>query len=277
MGFATRVEMRSPGRRTVWTLVFLVLGTASLFSAMPARAWGPEGHEIVAEIAQSRLSVHALVVLNKEFSITRLSDVANWADRIKGKRKETRPWHYTNIPEGESQYKKERDCPDGACVTEKIKEFESRIPDKARSRRERQEAVMFLIHFIADVHQPLHLGNPGDRGGNNISIEVPGEKTNLHAVWDHGLIDRGDRSLLKYAAGLSREIIPAEASGWTESGVVEWSGESRKLAMEVGYRLERDKDGRLTQEYLNRARQVVRQQLKKAGVRLAHRLNLVLK
>ena len=264
-----------PGTKVLTGVRVLFLQLCSLLVAQAAWGWGPQGHEIVAAIAQDRLAPRALEVLRKEFNITRLEDVANWADRIKRKRKETRPWHYTNIPQGERQYLRERDCPQGACVTEKIEEFSSLLRDKARPRRERREAVMFLVHFIADVHQPLHLGNPGDRGGNEIRVRVHDEWTNLHAVWDHDLIRLEGKSLLKYAAGLSREITPRQVERWNASSVVDWSEESRELALE-GYRLEKDKSGALTRGYLDRGRRVVKQQLKKAGVRLAHRLNLAL-
>ncbi len=248
-----------------------------LFVASPAGAWGPQGHAIVAAIAQERLNPATLEILRMDFNINRLADVANWADQIKSQRTETRPWHYTNIPEGETLYVRRRDCPTGDCVTEKIREFASLLESRSRSRHERREALKFLIHFVADIHQPLHLGNKTDRGGNEIAVRVGDERTNLHAVWDHDLIHLDGKSLVEYAAGLAGEISPAQAREWTGSGVVAWSQESRKLALESGYPIDRDDDGRLTGRYLKKAEGIVVQQLKKAGVRLAYRLNQIIK
>ncbi len=253
---------------------------ASMLTALSpviAMAWGPQGHSIIAEIAQQRLKPEVWQAIQDEFSIKQLADVANWADHIKSKRKETRPWHYCNIAEGEISYIRERDCADGNCVTEKILEFTKRLQGSKVKGRNRKEALMYLVHFVGDIHQPLHLGNAVDRGGNTIKVIVQGESTNLHAVWDHDLIRRNGKSLVKYAAELSGEVSQGSARAWLISDVVGWGNESRGLALHKGYPLELNKRGELSGHYLEAGEQIVELQFKKAGVRLAHLLNKIIK
>ncbi|QPJ63638.1 MAG: S1/P1 nuclease [Candidatus Nitronauta litoralis] len=250
-----------------------------LASAFPAQvwAWGPQGHRIIAQIAEERLKPEIWQAIQDEFSIKHLADVANWADQIKSDRRETRPWHYCNIAEGELLYLQQRDCPHGECVIEKTHFFREELLNPSVVGRKRKEAFMFLVHFVGDIHQPLHMGNAADRGGNTIKVMVSGERTNLHAVWDHDLIHTQGQSLVKYAAKLSASIQKENALEWGARRLVEWANESRKLAVHQGYPLELNDQGELSRHYLKAGEQAVELQLKKAGVRLADLLNKTLK
>ena len=127
-----------------------------------------------------------------------------------------------------------------ACVTEKIHEFSSIL--RSAPLRERNDALKFLVHFVGDVHQPLHLGNLKDRGGGTLRFLYKGEVATLHYLWDGGLIDWGGTSLLKYAARLNGRVSEAEDSTWSLSTVSDWANESRSLALKVAYNV--DKIGR---------------------------------
>jgi len=248
-----------------------------VFFPVNVLAWGPQGHSIIAEIAQERLKPQVWQAIQQEFSIKHLADVANWADQIKSKRKETRPWHYANIMAGEFLYLKRRDCPTGNCVTEKVLEFTSKLQDAKIKGRPRKEAFKYLVHFVGDIHQPLHLGNAEDRGGNTINVLIHGERTNLHAVWDHDLIRIKGKSLVKYAAKLSGDIRQKNARAWVKSDVVGWVNESRKLALRQGYPLELNGRGELSRRYLEAGEETVERQFQRAGVRLAYLLNRIIK
>lgn len=257
-------------------LIGRVTGLLVFFLMFPIKAldaWGPEGHRIVAIIAQDRLSPDAREIIRKEFSIKNLADVANWADIIK--RRDPKPdlKHYTNIAKGAWKYNQTRDCPEKKCVTEKIREFERVLSSKRLFYFDRKDALKFLVHLIGDIHQPMHLGNLADRGGNEIDVLVNGETTNLHALWDNGLIDRGEESLVQYAEKLDARTTDEEIKEWTKSYVEHWSNESRELSLKYGYSLSLTEDGELSNEYLARGRLIVEKQLRRAGVRLAHILN----
>ncbi|CCQ91009.1 putative Endonuclease [Nitrospina gracilis 3/211] len=243
--------------------------------ATPGWAWGPEGHRIVAHLAELRLEPDVRNAIQREFNIKHLAPIANWADYIKKKPGAPDVLHYTNIAEGEREYVQSRDCPRRNCVTEKIGEYRGILDDRTRPQDEREEALRFLVHLVADVHQPMHLGNARDRGGNEIDVHIGNRHTNLHALWDSRLIALGGRSLLEYARSLSGDVTAQETAQWTDGDPVNWTNESRELVIKYGYGLSLDPQGRLTRRYIENGRGVVAMQLKKAGVRLAALLNQI--
>lgn len=188
-----------------------------------ALAWGYEGHRIIANIAERCIEpatarrVRVLLAVENE---TTLADVANWADQIRGQRRNTAPWHFVDIPiypapGTPAAYDPARDCPGGNCVVAKIDEFAAELHDGGLPSRQRLEALKFLVHFVGDLHQPLHASNNNDRGGNAVRVRFNGSDTNLHAVWDNGIIDAatgGDER--GYALRLARSISPAELDQW---------------------------------------------------------------
>jgi hypothetical protein len=158
-----------------------------------ALAWGQEGHSIIAEIAQRRLDPDTLrkinALLGGEVS---LASIASWADDYRALHRETAGWHFVDIPFDQSVYDPKRDCnPDkGDCVIHAIARFQAAVSDCSKPLSDRSEALKFLVHFVGDVHQPLHVetrfGADGkdDRGGNDVPVTFFGQKTNLHALWD---------------------------------------------------------------------------------------------
>jgi nuclease S1 len=284
-------------------------------------AWGPLGHKIVGEIADRHLAPEVKIKIRKNFNIKKLADVANWADQVKKNRSQG-AWHYCNIAESERVYDRVRDCPEKACVVEKIREFvralevrgsfhnmektqhppspQSSPPQGERKKlllprgekagvrgfsskgravpeKTKREALMYLIHFVGDIHQPLHLGNAKDRGGNNISLSFKGRSTNLHALWDGGLIYLAGKSLVQYAGDLSRRVTMREAETWNLSPVTQWANESRVLALDHAYGLDDPGRGTLSKSYIERSREIIDLRLTQAGVRLAGLLNRLLK
>ena len=275
-------------------------------------AWGPQGHRVIGLIADGHLKSEVKELIAEKFNINSLADVATWADRTRKKRKEESSWHYTNIEEGQWTYNAERDCPDRACVTEKIHEFSGILVDRSTSLRERKDALKFLVHFVGDVHQPLHLGNLKDRGGGTLRFLYKGKVASLHYLWDGGLIDWGGEtpqvgvaadsnaavtqtrppkawslfpagvarsrrvggaSLLKYAARLNGRVSEVEVSTWSLSTVSDWANESRSLALKEAYNVDKED---LSKAYIKRGQEIINLRLTQAGVRLAHLLNTIL-
>ncbi len=224
-----------------------------------------------------RLLPSVLRKIQDDFNIKNIGDVANWADEVKDARRQ-KPWHYANIHILSDGYERGRDCPDGQCVIEKISVFESVLRDDSASLQERREALKYLVHLAADAHQPLHLGNKEDRGGNEIRVRFEGRQTNLHALWDGEMIPfEKFRSLPEYARALNGTAGDGDASAWSQSGTVDWANESRRLALDFAYLVRVSENGELSPEYVSEGRKIVETQLLKAGVRLAELLNRLLK
>jgi hypothetical protein len=250
-------------------------------SSVEAIAWGYTGHRIIAEIAEQFLEpdtarkVRGLLAIE---NVTTLAEVSTWADQIRVQRPETAPWHYVNIPvqasAGEpSGYDATRDCPNNACIVAKIEQFERGLADRQASERQRLEALKYLVHFIGDVHQPLHASNNHDRGGNDVPVTFMGRQTNLHAVWDTGIIAqavKGDER--GYAIRLTRNITHAELREWSQGDTISWANESHDVATSAVYG-QLQHAGILPDSYEDQALQIVNDQVRRAGVRLAKVLN----
>ncbi|MDH5762356.1 MAG: S1/P1 nuclease [Nitrospinota bacterium] len=251
-----------------------------LLSSLPLQeglAWGPAGHRIVGRIAEMNLDPEVLKAIRKEFNIKHLANVANWADEIKKSPHKPDVLHYTNIAMGHRSYDPQRDCPQKRCVTAKIEEYKSILSDFHSSVKSRKEAFKFLVHLVADVHQPMHLGNEKDRGGNDISVNFGEKQTNLHRVWDHDLIFLAGKSQRQFARELNRSITLENRKLWSRGSPGDWSNESRILALDYGYPLEFSSGRELSPDYIRTGRKIVEKQLQRAGLRLAETLNQLLK
>ena len=253
--------------RLQFWLVFIVLFTTVAESS----AWGPQGHRVVGLIADRHLQPQVKQFIKQKFNINSLADVATWADKRRKKRRQEKPWHYTNIAEGQGTYSADRDCPEKACVTEKILEFSQVLRDRSATILEQAQALKFLVHFVGDVHQPLHLGNQKDRGGGSLHFTYRGRNVSLHYLWDGGLIDWRRTSLLKYAERLNGDL--SDIVIWNASTVVDWANESRSLALEVAYKVD---EGVLSKAYIEKGQEIIDLRLAQAGVRLANLLNSIL-
>ena len=169
-----------------------------------------------------------------------------------------------------------RDCPHDDCVVAKIEAFARVLADRDAPERQRLEALKYLVHFVADVHQPLHASDHHDRGGNNVQVIFMGYPTNLHSVWDSGILApamKGDER--GYALKLVREITPAEREQWSQGDPVSWANESHRIAADAIYG-ELPHSGLLPDSYQTKALPVVNKQLERAGLRLGYILNTLL-
>jgi hypothetical protein len=238
-------------------------------------AWGRDGHRITGFIAAKYLTPQAAAAVKDLLGNESLADASTWPDEIRRERKHTAPWHYANPAPGSDGFNLERDCPEEGCVVGAIIKFAHVLRDKKASRQERIEALKFLVHFVGDVHQPLHLGRARDRGGNDIKVTFFEDNTNLHSVWDSGLIRRakGKRTWQKYATDLRSRIAGKYPAAWARLDPSEWATESYKLAVSHAYVI--PKDGQLGQAYFYQCGSVVEDRLTAAGVRLAALLNVI--
>ena len=182
--------MRPEIKLVVRTLATGAALVASVFGATvsTAHAWGTEGHQVIALIAQSQLTAKARAevdrLLAQEPGAT-LASVSTWADEHRNP--STAPWHYVNFPRGNCIYDEQRDCPDGRCVVVAIKKELALLASGAPDDK-RLNALKYVVHFVGDVHQPLHAGYFDDKGGNMYQLQAFMKGSNLHAVWDTGLI-----------------------------------------------------------------------------------------
>jgi nuclease S1 len=252
----------------------LALLMAAAFASAPVAAgarWWDLGHRIVARLAESRLTPHTREAVRDILHGQSLADASVWADNIRQYRHDADKLHYVNIPLGGTRYVPGRHCPGGQCIIAAIEQERHLLADPAASADERAEALRFLIHFMGDVHQPLHVADNGDRGGNQRAVIFLGHATDLHKVWDGELIDSSVVNQAEYFESLRRQMESLDLRALEAGTVVDWAMEGHRIAVEHAYRLPRD--GRIGRAYERANRPIIDRALIAGGVRLAKVLN----
>jgi hypothetical protein len=252
------------------------LWLAAITLSLPVFAWGPEGHSLVARIAETQLTpaTRARVVAILGPGVT-MASVASWADEVRRTRAETAPWHFIDIPIDKSRLDMERDCAKGDCIVSVISRFRQTLRDPATAPDQRREALMFIIHFVGDLHQPLHSSDNHDRGGNSVQVQFHGQATNLHSLWDSGILGRlpSEDQLFPDLSQVSGK----KHKGWSKGTITDWAEESHKVGQKVVYgKLPKTTAGTpvaIDGPYETAAGPAIREQLERAGARLAQVLN----
>jgi len=248
-------------------LAFLAICPASL-------GWGHEGHQIIATVAEDHLDETTKVMIQSLLGNNHLYSIASWADDIRRERRETAPWHYVDIPLG-GRYDARRDCaPPESCVVLKINEFLRVLTDKNATRDQRAEALKFVVHFVGDIHQPLHAVKEA-KGGNGVHVRFLGNdkcgwyECNLHGVWDTSMILHAGLNRPEYSQHLEALLSGEKLTG-SDSGTPEqWANDSQQLAAAAWV-----PDGaNLDDQYCQREIKIVDMQMALAGLRLARLLN----
>ncbi len=251
-------------------LLLALLALAPTF----AHAWGPSGHRIVAALAERQLSPEAKAEMRRLLAITHehsLADIATWADELRNDPAQaalgraTAPLHFVNFSGSTCHYDPPRDCPDGRCVVAAIDRYAKILGDRSRPDAERAEALRFVVHFVGDVHQPLHAGYRDDRGGNRYQVQWNGRGTNLHAIWDTPVLASRRLGWKRHAALLAR-TPPPRAEGTPR----QWAEESCRATRDDGIY---PRGHVIDAAYLTHMRPLAERRVRLAGARLAVLLN----
>lgn len=256
-----------PARRRWRWFVAWTCGLAVLSIPSVASAWGRDGHRLIAELAQEQLDeptrTEVDALLASEPGSTLVS-ISTWADEHRAP--STSAWHYVNLPRGgPCTYVESRDCPSGQCVVKAIERQAVALASEAPAA-ERLKALKYLVHLVADVHQPLHAGYEDDRGGNRYQLRAFGRGTNLHAMWDGDLIEHWPGGL----TALRRAAASRVDDGGDVRGAAEWAVESCRIVGRPGFYIGRKLDSEV---YLRDQGHVLSSRLALAASRTARLLN----
>ncbi len=256
-------------RQTGWLLLCTLLSLGS-------PAWDRQGHANVARIASAHLDtasaqeVQRLLAADSDAAdVHELADIASWADHIKryAYGRERAAWHYEDMPVCSQS---PAPCPQGRCLDTALHQQLQILADRKRSLAEREIALKWVVHLVADLHQPLHVSDDDDAGGNRLQVRLreQGRPHSLHWAWDHAWVDA---------------VVPLTTSeiGPIDDDIEAWIAQSHELGVRVAYG---DLPGfrcgaalpqglLLDTAYQDNARHVVALQIQRAGLRLAHLLN----
>ncbi len=254
-------------KKFVLVLFSVLFSISSLFAS---EDWGKTGHRVVGEVAENYLSKRAERKIRKLLDGHSVAFVANYGDDIKSDHQYDSygPWHYVNFPFGE-KYETYPKSEKGDII-QGIDKCIAVLKNDKSSKEEKVFHLKMLIHFLGDLHQPLHIGIEEDKGGNDFQVLWFKNGTNLHTVWDSKMLDSYDMSYTEIAANtdmLSKERVKNLMSG----SVVDWMYESRELCEDIYKNTEIGQ--KLSYNYMYDYMDKLRSQLQKGGIRLAGLLN----
>ena len=250
--------------RKISLILALVLLTQSAF------AWGQIGHRAVGLIAEWHLTKRAAKNIKSVLGPTSLAIASTWMDEIRSDDAYdyTNTWHWVTIPDG-TRYNPEiqEESGNAYAVTQQII---AALKADTLSSQDEEEYLKMLVHLVGDLHQPLHVGNGEDRGGNDVKVEWFGRPSNLHRIWDSGMIDGKQISYTELARHLNRRATERLVQQWQSANVEQWLSEAIQLRPQV-YKV--PDNNRLGYEYSYLNYPTVEKRLLLAGVRLAGILN----
>ncbi|EMS50011.1 hypothetical protein CFC21_019522 [Triticum aestivum] len=274
-------------------LLLHVVLVAAAAGVPAAQAWGKEGHYMTCKIADGFLTKEALAgvkALLPSSANGELAEVCSWADTQRFRYRWSSPLHFADTPE-DCKFSYARDCHDtkgnkNVCVVGAINNYTAALQDSS-SPYNRTESLMFLAHFVGDVHQPLHCGHVEDLGGNTILVRWYRRKSNLHHVWDVDVIEQAMKdfygkdqdAMVKAIQRNITEDWSREEKQWeacrskTKTCADKYAQESAVLACDAYKGVKQDST--LGDDYYSAALPVVEKRIAQGGVRLAAILNRI--
>lgn len=237
-----------------------------------AGAWGLTGHRVTAAIAERYLSFEARAAIRGILGPSEtIAEASNWPDFMRSSddpfwKNEASVFHFVTVPKGKTYA--EVGAPAAGDAVTALKRFSDTLMNPAATAEEKRLALRFVVHLIGDLHQPLHAGDGTDRGGNDVKVKFFDTQTNLHSVWDEGLIDREQLSYSEWTDWLAAKITDEMARSWSVTDPLIWIAESTAIRDRIY-----PASDTLSYRYQYDHIATIREQLQKGGVRIAVYLN----
>ena len=237
-----------------------------------ALCWGQTGHRITGAIAERHLTAEAKSQITSILPNETLAEASTYADEMRSSpsefwRKQANPWHYVTVPKGNAYH--DVGAPPQGDAYSALKRFTDVLTSPDTPKPAKQLALRFIIHIIGDLHQPLHAGNGTDRGGNDLKVRFFDKETNLHWVWDNGLIAQKELSYSEWTNWLDKKITDEEIGQWHSLDPEIWIAESTAIRP----RVYPSNGNAISYQYLYDHSPTITLRLKQAGIRIAHYLN----
>jgi hypothetical protein len=270
----------------------LILGLSGIMLALTAQnaaAFGSTGHRTVADIAEQHLNINARVAIKKIIGKGPLARLASWPDDIKSDKAWndcSSVWHFFSIDDEETLSKDVPRNEDGDILGV-LENFEKVLKGRpgsepyscAASESARQsikwQALAFYVHFVGDIHQPLHVGRRNDYGGNKIAVKWFDDYTNIHSVWDSKILNQKGLSYTAHTEFINHPNN-SQLKQWQATDYLEWAQESKDVRGQVyTFNWDRNTLPELSYEYAYNNGDLLDERILKAGVRLAGKLNQI--
>lgn len=254
--------------------VLLPIAIGFSMASSQVYAWGQIGHRVTGKIAENYLSEEAKAAVDALLPNESLAEASTYADEQRSNpaefwQKEAGPYHYVTVPEGKHYH--EVGAPEKGDSVTALTKFRKTLLDDNASQEDKQLALRFIVHIIGDLHQPLHAGNGTDRGGNDVKVRFFWEDSNLHRVWDSGMLDRRQLSYTEWSEWLGEKISDSDVERWSDTNPETWITESATIR-DLIYP---EDANRMSWDYLYEHLPTATLRLQQASVRIAAYLNEV--
>jgi nuclease S1 len=238
-------------------------------------AFGQTGHRITGAIADKHISNETRLALSEIIGNETLAEASTYADEMKSNpdefwQKRANSYHYVTVPEGKIY--QDVGSPKRGDAFEAIKNYSNLVRDPLASKQDKAMAIKFIVHLIGDLHQPLHVGNGTDRGGNDLKLKFFGNDSNLHRIWDSGMINRKQLSFTEWTNWLNRTISKQDITNWKQTDPLIWINESMQIRNTIY-----PTSASIKYRYMYDNIPVLKIRLKQAGIRIAAYLDELLK
>ena len=264
-------------------ITFLFACIITIYSSMPAFAWGPKGHDIVAAIAEQNLTKKTKKALDKILEGKSIVYYSSWMDNIqnspnwKNGYDKTKTWHYANVDKGLTYETMEKNKKGDVLTGLEFLVNELTVNFDNLSDSLKQDYVKMVVHMVGDMHCPMHAGRSTDRGGNGKNVKWFGQKTNLHSVWDSKMIDSARKwSYTEWVNHLDRKDKKYKKA-IVQGTYQDWFAETVVRAEELYEYAERQGDEvpNFSYQYVYDFSPLLENRLQTGGYRLAHVLNTI--
>ncbi|WP_158795453.1 S1/P1 nuclease [Pedobacter sp. L105] len=257
----------------------LLLSAFVIFSLILI-SWGVTGHHAIGKIAENHLSSNAQAAVKDLLGNENMADVSTWADqlRMKPEFKYTTPWHYINLPLGltYTEFKDKVEHMTEDNVYSAMLKQEQILSDSSSTRDKKIDALKFIIHFVGDLHQPMHISRAEDQGGNTIKVNYEGKETNLHSLWDTKLVEHQGLNYEDLAAKYDH-IPDGKIKQWQRDPLIKWMWESYQISSTLYKEADETNGHEIDENYYKKHMPIVELRIQQAGIRLAGVLNDIFK
>jgi hypothetical protein len=260
-------------RKYLFTIIITV-GALGLIS------WGATGHRTIGRIAENHLTPVAKAAVHDLLGDQSLADVAIWADEVRREQAyaQTAPWHFLNLPLGLTYdtFEKQMREMGNDNVYGALTRCEQDLLYKNTPRDKKIEDLKFIVHFVGDLHQPMHISRAEDRGGNTIQVNYEGKGTNLHSLWDTKLLEHQGLNDLQLAERYDH-ITDKQIRQWQSDPLMKWIWESYEISSQLYAEVDAMKGRTIDNAYYQAHIGIIRERVEQAGIRLAGVLNEIFK
>jgi hypothetical protein len=251
-----------------------ILAVMAIAMTVALISWGFKGHQAVATIAENHLTPKAKAAVKELLGAQSLADVATWADEVRNEPayKPTAGWHFVDLPLGLSfnEFSDEVKAQGDDNVHGAIQKARIILTHQKSTREQKIEALKFLVHFVGDAHQPMHISRKEDKGGNTLQVRFNNQGTNLHSLWDSKLIDHQGLSVIEMSQRYDK-VTPAQIKQWQADQPMKWIFESYQISTQLY--ADAIKNNNIDEDYYKSHIGIIEQRIEQGGIRLAGLLN----